>query len=1211
MRIRKLELQGFKSFPDRTSFHFSDGISGVVGPNGCGKSNVLDAVKWCIGEQSARSLRGRAMEDVIFNGSASRPPMAVSEVSLTFVAGDEPFPGEWARFQELQVTRRLMRGGGSDYYVNRQRVRLRDITDLFLDTGVGNRLYSTIEQGQVGEMVQASPEQRRSLIEEAAGISRFKARRAETSDRLDATVANLERSQQVVEELEERLEHLGRQVDRAARYRRYRAITRQGTVFLALARYSALQGDRQALLARERETRGEAEKRQREVDRQEGQLTREREEVDVQERVVGDQRDRLAELEAQRRELESARMYQDRERRDLGARSQRLAAEAVENERRQMTARAERDQASVDLEAASARLQVQEAAANAESTREEGLRIAQEAARREADQLRETLNQARSALVRATTRKEGLQRQLSEVKEALRRRSMDLATAEAEARRLAEIRTLTEAQRTALESTLAEAVATVAEGTGTLRARDEDLSAARKAVAQAEATVRAAEKDLVAVDARVQTLRDLQTRHVGLADVSRRVLDLVPGSFAVAEELVVPEDLQEILAAALGEQVNAVAVAGRTELEAAVRGVRDGVAWLVCLEDAPSPDLGLAARVQGSERARRALAAILGPCEAVAGLAEAWPVVARGGTAVTEAGHLLRAGGLVRAGRPGTGGAKILGRLQALQQAEGERATLSARLEAARRDLQRLEVEVRKAAEKAQEARVALDSARGRHREVELESVGLGHRLRAAQEAAARQQKTWDSLASDATREADRVQRIEVELREQDEEVFQLKEDVLRAEADGRVAEERYRNASLQRHACSTALQALREELATLRERVRAGEAAVRAAEQALEQAGQALERARTESRQVATRLVELETQERQTETGITEVAEAQAAVATRLEAERKRLKEIRDRIQKRETAVDDARKVRDEAVLNHRSVELRLQEARAQLDDLKRRTEEDLGVSPPGMLDRLEKNGQLVLAHGLEDDTNLPLDLKRLPEVEDLVLTPASLDDTALVARWQEETDKARRRMDSMGDVNLTAVEEYREVKARYDVLLAQRADLETSVAEIRSALAKINRTCRERFREAFEAVNAHFKELYSRLSGGGAAQLVLTSEEDLLETGVEIMAQPPGKRLQHLSLLSGGEKAVVALSVIFSLFEVKPSPFCLLDEVDAPLDEGNGARFNDLLREMSRLSQFIVITHNKKTMECADTLYGVTMPDPGVSRLVTVQVH
>jgi len=1210
MHIRKLEIHGFKSFPDRVVFHFSDGISGIVGPNGCGKSNVLDAMKWCLGEQSARELRGAAMEDVVFSGAQGRAPMSMAQVIMTFGAGDRPFAGEWARFDELQVSRRILRGGGSEYRIHQHRVRLKDVQDLFLDTGAGNRFYSFIEQGRIGAVIAASAQERRGLLEEAAGTSRYKARRAETLVRLDTTLANLERSVHVVEELEQRLEQLAKQVDKAARFRRLRAIVAQTSLLLALARFGALRQDRTALNGEARAASGERERRERQLALATVELAREKEQAEVVDAVVGGLRDQLAELEATRRELESARQYQERERADLLERARRLGTELDQAGAR--TARLEQERAAAER-AVEERIATIEAARATAAEQEERCAAAGRSlgvARELRDRRRRAVADVRAAAERAGARAETLAQQQARIREDLEGRDKDLGAARAEGERLVQARLAAEAQReaarvrnTQLKETLATAQATWTDAEGEVRVALERRLEADQAVV-------ALERDLAQVRGRRDSLRELAGRHEGLADASRRVLQALPDAFALAEELEVPEALVEPLALALGERVDVVVLPGAGELHRAVEIAGQGSAWLLLADcEAALPSEGLAAEVGGTERARRALGQILGRCAIAADLSEALTRATAGWTAVFG-GLRATPGGLVRLGRGGPAAACVLSRRRTLQEAEQRCAALEAEATVAReaqRGAQEAELARRAGRDRARQAR---DAQEQEVRRSEVEATGLEHRVRAGREAEERQQRLLAELAARAGQQRGRVEVVAAELTEAralaaaaQAQAQQATEELASAEREaGRLGGE---HAALQ-----AALQRLREELAAAEARLQGARAATAAAARALEQAHEAVERARGEATLVAARQAELGEQEHATEESITEVAGRQAGVAEKLAHERKNLVEARRRVERAEAAVGDAREARDRASVAVQALELKLGEVRARIDALKRQGEEELGISLPAQLDRLEKNGQLVVPHGLSDDERLPLDLKRLPEVEDVVLVPRQLEDPALLAEWADHLDKSRKRLEGLGDVNLTAVEEYLEVQARYEELMGQRKDLEASVQEIRAALARINRTCRERFREAFDQVNVHFGELYQRLSAGGKASLVLTDEEDLLETGVDIVAQPPGKRLRSLSLLSGGEKALVALAVVFALFRVRPSPFCILDEVDAPLDEGNGARFNELLRDMSRHSQFIIISHNKKTIECADTLYGVTMQEPGISKLVTVQL-
>jgi chromosome segregation protein len=1212
MHIRKLEIHGFKSFPERVVFHFSEGISGVVGPNGCGKSNVLDAMKWCIGEQSPRELRGSSMDDVVFNGSDARAAMNIAQVVLTFSAGERPFAGEWARFDEVQISRRLTRDKGSEYRINQQRMRLRDVHDFFLDTGVGSRFYSFIEQGRIGAVVSASPAERRALIEEAAGTSRFKARRAETLGRLDATLQNLERSVHVVEELEQRLSQLGKQVDRAARFRRLRAIVRQGGLFLALARYGGLQADRRVLSRQHRAAKLELDQRERAQQRAATDLQRDKEQAEVVERVVGGLRDRLAELEASRRELESARQYQDREAVDLEERAQRLAAEVIQ-------AQARIEQTSAELERCDLRVQQSEAAlgqaqadVTSQAERTQGVSQRLHSARSGRERCRRELVEQRAAFERARVRCDSLKRQEAQLREDLQGQHRELGTVRAEAERLARARVEAEAQRAEGKARLAETARAQQDARKLLQDSELAASQAQQHRSVAERDLQAAERDLTMARARAESLEELHARHEGLADASRRVLQQVPEAFAMAEELEVPEDELGPLAAALGERADLVVLEGRDALERAARVAGRGSAWLLLLDpDTPLPERGLAAAMGGTERARRALGALLGHCERVESLEEALRFAGEGIAALTPDGSLVSPGGLVRIGRGDKASTGVLGRRRALKEARAACDALQVRVDEASAAVQALaavEAERRKERDGQRELLAASQQA---HRRAELEATGLSHRVRACADAEQRQARLLQDIEQRTGQQQGRAKALDGEL-------ASVRSERSRAEAASKEAgvaleqaERVARELAGEHDALAGELQRLREELAALRERAGAARQARTASDRALQQAREVVVRAEAESQRVATRRVELSGQVEETEKGILEVAAKQETVSGKLAHEQRNLTEARRRVGRADDALSVARGAREAATAALQKLELELQEARTRIELLKKQAEEELGVSLAAQLDRLDKNGQLVIPHGVDDDERLPLELHRLPQVGPLVIEPRNLEDPEFIEEWNARVERSRTRLANLGDVNLTAVEEYLDVQARHEELMDQRRDLEASVAEIRGALAKINRTCRERFRTTFDEVNAHFAELYARLSRGGKASLVLTDEEDLLETGVDIVASPPGKRMRNLTLLSGGERALVAISVVFALFRVRPSPFCILDEVDAPLDEGNGARFNDLLRDMARESQFIIITHNKKTIECADTLYGVTMQDAGVSKLVTVRVH
>jgi len=1224
MHIRKLDLQGFKSFPDRTSFHFAPGVSGVVGPNGCGKSNVVDAVKWCLGEQSAKSLRGRSMEDVIFAGSQARTAVGVAEVTLTFSSGDEPFPGEYARCEELQITRRLFRDGASEYLINQGRVRLKDIQDVFRDTGAGNRLYSFIEQGRIGEIVKAKPEQRRTLIEEAAGISGYKARKREAESRLDGTNRNLERATDLVEDLTGRLRSLKRQVAKATRYRRYRTEVRQGEIFLGLARFSGLVGDRRALAERLRTATAEETAHQRELQRLEQGISQERAEVSVLDEGVGRLRDRLAELEATRREQESARIYQGRESEQLQARIQRLEATRTQAQADHTIAAERREEAEAE------RSGVEAIAASSQTTAEEAAQQSQAAelalndSRREIEagkarvlELVHRIARDKAAHDAARQRKDDLSARRKDlvfrievVACSVQDSQAEVATAEATAQA---VRGQLEQAETAMSIAQSEQ-----DAAGTTKA------AATQAVEAARIDHQAADRAADRCQTRLELLQGLQHAHEGVEDTVRRALQ-VPGVMGtLADHLDVPADMEELVATVLGAELEHVLVPdAKTALAvASATGARVG---MLLVPECKPQGAGLAGVIPGSDVGQRALVKLVGQCIEVADLQTALKRHARDGGAYvvrrTEAlpPILLTQRGEIHIGPVTSGGTSVLQRRREIADLAASLPGLQAGTAAALQVQSVAETAAKDARARWDAAQTVVTEARSALGELQISHQAAAARLRQLSDDQERHQERLtaleaerDGLSADldqlANSSTDIGTNLESAMAEQEQQETMLQSLQVAAGED----ERRFRDARQVAIVAATELAGVQERLQGLRRIEDTAQQAELGASRQVDSCSRDIEAAHA-------RIGSLATDDQRLNQALQEIGEEQGALRTRIEEEKAQVQALRDGLKEAEAAIGGLRDAREQATANCTDLAHQIDQVKAEIIRIREQLDERYQVSVAALLDRLDRNGQLVIevpeeAIGPdidpEADPELQATAAKLEVPEDLIITPAMLEQEALLTEWIERLQIARSRLERLGEVNLVAVQEYTEVKTRFDLLEAQRMDLEESVRAIRNSIAQLNRTCRERFRETFERVDVLFREGYPRLVGGGMARLVLTDQDDMLETGVDIEVQPPGKRLQNVSLLSGGEMAMAAISLIFALFRVKPSPFCLLDEVDAPLDEANGARFNGLLREMSALSQFIVITHNKKTMECVDTLYGVTMNNPGVSKLVTVKL-
>lgn len=1516
MRIRKLELHGFKSFPDRTTLHFDPGISCIVGPNGCGKSNVVDALRWCIGEQSARSLRGSQMQDVIFAGSQDRKPVGFAEVSITLTSeGGEPFPGEFAQMTEVSVGRRLHRTGAGEYFINQRRVRRRDIVDLFLDTGVGNNLYSFIEQGRIGKIVHARPEERRSLIDEAAGISRYKVRRDEARDRLTATSAQLDRAADVSDELARRVRSLSRQVVKAARYRRLGAQIRQDEITLGLARYAALAQDRRALRGRLRTAQGELATVERSRARREADVLQRREELAVVEAGVETWRDEVAELDARTRELEGVCAFADRRLGELAAQEaretatkERSAAEAASAAEASATAASDAEEAALEasstaqaLEAAEAERaaltaegaraddEAREARSGASKALLEVERLASEAA--ELDRRSEALPERVAELARAVEaaqrsvedargiREVGAARALEarssvDAREAARQTAREELDArlvdESEARSaLARVeeerrdeeaarrsqRALIEARVAAAEEALRDARATESESlraaeAAAREAAEEALDAVRWEAREALAGAReraAAWLDALDADARgtearaVQTaesaraargvarqaellesraeaeaagtarvaevevavaaeLADAEGRVDGLrtglreaqdadrraheawrgadAELSRASAELdaigasidsrtqaesgraavsaaVPDASPLVERLSPEARDSDWVAAALGDRLAALVVqptdlpaaveaarkAGRATVVLRPRGALDATAAFGGVRVFDSLDQAVAAHLASGEAglvrdtaervdadgrvhlgppdaAARELVAEVRRRDAARTSVDDWTELAAEArraadvaTAAVRAAELAvdeavqqrlsiaaRGADAVADARSAAADAVALAELEVRDRHAAELVATAALEEATLAGLRTRLDRRRAAALRARDEALDLVESGGEGRIEEARARIDGIAAEARNQAASQLRGTIQGLEGDMVEARDALAALQDEMAAADAALEARLAEVRAGAETARAAVEAARAASDDavaaantatvfqtraeaaaeaaraafERACTIADEAVaRVEsaqgevaiLATRRELVRerrrhveaaAAEAAAAAtaADAAQAQArarGEAANAAAAEARVLAATWSERQRSAREQHSRAVEAtAEAQARVVAadaalaevaevrsktveeraeaertlgntqtaraeawdRLQRERARMSELRDGVR---TGEEDLRALTERTGELTRTVEQlrgQVDAVRSEIEALRTRIDERYQVSLPGLLDRMDAQSRVVLEVEPELSEPFELDGHTVEGVQRLILTPGALSDAEDIEARVERLTTARRDLDRLGDVHLGAVEEYAEVSVRHADLETQRADLEASVARIRTAIAKMNRTCRQRFRDTFDLVNENFQEMYPRLVGGGAARLSLTDEEDLLETGVDIFVQPPGKRLQNLSLLSGGEKAMTAIALILSLFRVKPSPFCVLDEVDAPLDEANGSRFNEALREMSTVSQFIVVTHNRKTMECAEALYGITMPAPGVSRLVSVSL-
>ncbi len=773
-----------------------------------------------------------------------------------------------------------------------------------------------------------------------------------------------------------------------------------------------------------------------------------------------------------------------------------------------------------------------------------------------------------------------------------------------------------------------EALAAAREAEGQARghrdAAHRDVVEASKALDLSNRAVAEAERSLASASARLDSLIALQAAHDGVDDAARRVIDAGGTLGALAEHLDVPQELEAALALALGPALDAILVPDASQGARSIAAAGEGRLALLPLQPATAGSGALLARVDGSEHGRAALARLLDGCELAASPAEAMEAWRPGQPVLSLSAPpcFIDGRGLVSQGKSSAVGTVLLARRR---QIAAQRLTLDelrAQVDkaVAARDLTTEGLDQARKAEARvagahEEARRRVDAAQGGASEAEV-AVRMGQRERQDAERARdaeivreeRLQRDLAELGAQATALGGTIAALQARVAE-GEATQAAAEAGLQGDQVGLPGDEQAVEAAREARANLAAEAAgSRERLAALRREGGAAEVAAGESQARQEAAVAAIEAARA-------RLGELVEEDGRLDGAIAELLSRQAVVEAQLGVEREDVRGRRSAIEKDEAELRKARERQTQSTAHRAGVDRQLAQVKTDITNIREGLEERHEVSAAGLLDRLDRNGHIMLAG---EDGGAGAEGAGGPEggeageerCEELRVTRELLEDEPAIEGWVQALKSDRQALDRLGEVNLIAQQEYTEVAARHAELEQQRQDLEESVRAIRQVIGGLNKTCRERFRDTFDRVDAGFREIYPRLVGGGMAKLLLTNEEDLLETGVDIIVQPPGKKLQQLSLLSGGEMAMTAIALIFALFRVKPSPFCLLDEVDAPLDEGNGARFNQTLREMSKLSQFIVITHNKKTMECADTLYGVTMVVPGVSRLVSVQL-
>ncbi|MDI6529041.1 chromosome segregation protein SMC [Pseudomonas otitidis] len=1154
MRLKCIKLAGFKSFVDPTTVNFPSNMSAVVGPNGCGKSNIIDAVRWVMGESSAKNLRGESMTDVIFNGSNTRKPVAQASIELIFDNSDNSLVGEYAAFAEISIRRRVSRDGQNTYFLNGTKCRRRDITDIFLGTGLGPRSYSIIEQGMISKLIEAKPEDLRNFIEEAAGISKYKERRRETENRIRRTHENLARLTDLREELERQLDRLHRQAQAAEKYQEYKAEERQLKAQLSALKWQALNeqvGQREGVIGSQEVAFEALVAEQRNADAAIERLRDGHHELSERFNLVqgrfysvggdiarveqsiqhGQQRQRqlqddLRDAERARQETES-HLGHDRtllatlgEEMDMLIPEQELSAAAAEE--------------------ASAQLEEAEAGMQGWQERWDGFNQRSAEPRRQAEVQQARIQQLEQSLERVLER----ERRLADERTQL--------AADPESAAILELNEQAAAGELELETLQAAEEALV-----------ERLEQLRDELQRASQAQQQAQGELQRLNGRIASLEALQQAALdpgaGTADWLREHgLDQRP---RLAEGLRVEAGWELAVETAFGADLQAVQLDDFQGLDLA--GFSQGDLRLVAAGQG-------GARIAGSlldkVESRLDLAPWLGRVRPVESLDEA--LAGRAALAADES--LISRDGywvgrnFLRVRRASEAESGLLARGQELERLHAERDEREATLERLDEALQTLRDQQRQQEEtREQQRRQVQDEAR---------------RLSEVKARLSAQQARVEQLNL-------RRQRLEAELAELDEQRALEHEQLGEARLVLQDALDAMATDTEQRERLLAERDDLRERLDRIRQEARqhkdqAHQLAVRlgslraqhdSTRQALERLSQQFERLEERREQLSLNLEE---------------------GAAPLEELRMKLEELLERRMAVEDELKLARLALEDADRELRDAEKRRTQAEQQSQLLRGQLEQQ----------RMEWQALTVRRKALQDQL--------LEDGYDLHGVLATLPEGASEPAWDEELERLAARIQRLGPINLAAIDEYQQQSERKRYLDAQNDDLVEALDTLENVIRKIDKETRNRFKETFDQINAGLQALFPKVFGGGHAYLELTGE-DLLDTGVAIMARPPGKKNSTIHLLSGGEKALTALALVFAIFQLNPAPFCMLDEVDAPLDDANVGRYARLVKEMSEKVQFIYITHNKIAMEMADQLMGVTMHEPGCSRLVAVDVE
>lgn len=1188
MKLKRIELCGFKSFCDRVTIEFDEIITGIVGPNGCGKSNVLDAIRWVMGEQSVKNLRGRKRKDVIFNGSEKRKGASSAEVTL--VLEEVPIehrPEGFTECDEIAITRRLSSRGTSGYFLNKQPARLRDIRMLFMGTGLGKHSYALIEQGKVNAFIQSSPEQRRLWVEEAAGISRYKEQRKTAESRLGQTQDHVDRLNDVLQTLSGQRKSLQRQASKARKHRVLSEEIQDLDLYISAHKYLkfwARERQLKLLLSdvdiqehqlREQNAQKEVAVQGLELELKEasGELLEVREKL--QKRIARlallEQTDEHLRLDIQRLEERAKRVKNDLHSSGNQMENADELTEQLISDMKEL--REQQGEQGEEIEVADAKLQelqlqIKDADRIVEQLKSEVIEVVGQVATH-----RNQLQSTQSRHEEFTARIESNETECT----ALAEQENGFQSKSDQTSRLLERCRYEKDYLEGQQEQLADALVTT----------KQDLVIAQKQFQEIQ-------NEINEKQARLDSLEELQSEYGDLSEGSRALLQArdkgeIANKMAMRGALVelveVPEEFETALASVLGDKLHYIVV---RNAEVAVEAIqylnehelgRTGFLSMathsshdpITLPEHPSVLGCLADHVGAQQIFRPLLEQMIGQCIVVREIEDAMYIIAENphiqATWVSLDGSVLFVDGTILGGHATSSGVGALQRRRQIKELNEtvERLHLvfdekEEALDALQGDLEDLEEQQANQREELQQLQVK-ETALTKDLEMhETELKRLKERISLLRREGGRLQSQIDTLDKDRSSLQERLETLEAQQKASEEKLSQTRSQMVSdRETQTTLIEE---------------LTELKVKVAARREREESIQHQLRQLQERKTNLEQHRERLQKETQSLEAECIKKRTERESAESERNELTqlikqqkEEVASQGSQFAEEEERLRDLRVEIEALRKKMESTREKRTELLLEQREIQVNQQ-----------------------ALDQ-----EVRQVYGISVGEALP--------VQHCRPTPGKEE--------REQLKSLKKQRNRLGEVNPLAEEEFDQIDEKYQFLRTQIEDLEKSIASLHKTIKNINQKTREQFKETFEAIRDNFSKLFPKLFEGGAANLVLTDPENLLETGVDITVRPPGKRRQNIMLLSGGEKALTTTALIFSFFLYKPSPFCILDEVDAPLDDVNIDRYNRLLRELSGVTQFIVITHNKRTMELADQLYGVTMQEPGVSTCVSVRIE